>query len=83
MSSLGNDIVQRYPSPAVYMVHVDVEIPFQSATYQIMNVERKQVMSVELTNKHTTIDISALSSGQYLFTYIIDNEQFSKKFLKH
>ena len=69
-----------FPNPASDRLHISAKETIQNA--DIFNVLGKKVMSVDVNDTKTSINISNLSSGIYLVKYNVGNTTGTAKFIK-
>jgi hypothetical protein len=69
-----------YPNPATDRLNISAKETIQNA--DIFNVLGKKVMSVNVNDTKTSINISSLASGIYLVKYNVGNTTGTAKFIK-
>ncbi|WP_299223380.1 FG-GAP-like repeat-containing protein [uncultured Psychroserpens sp.] len=78
--TLTDDLV-IYPNPAKDVLNISTSTPFQDNTiYTIFDINGKRVMNAKLNQ--STIDVSGLSTGNYILRIISGESIKSQKFIK-
>ncbi len=63
----SEDVIKIYPNPATDMILIDKKTPFETGSFEIMDITGKVVKSINITPaKQTRISISELPSGVYI-----------------
>ena len=70
------------PNPASSTLNVYVPKGFENARLSVFDVLGKEIYKVELSNLHSTINISKWNSGVYLMRIATDTESQTKRFVK-
>lgn len=70
------------PNPATSTLNVYVPKGFENSKLSVFDVLGKEIYKVELSNLHSTINISKWNSGVYLVRIATDQESQTKRFVK-
>jgi len=70
------------PNPATSTLNVYVPKGFENARLSVFDVLGKEIYKIELSNPHSTINISKWNSGVYLMRIATDTESQTKRFVK-
>jgi hypothetical protein len=86
MSSASNKVsLLLYPNPVAnrLTIRVQSEKAYSRLNMMISTLDGKIVKEIAgIHNENTTVDVSDLSAGTYLVTYILDGESYSQSFMK-
>lgn len=77
--SFANDLI-LYPNPTRSVLNLNTLENLSNAVYTVFDSSGKRVLNAKLTT--TTIDVSALSSGNYIFRLMSGNAIKTQKFIK-
>ena len=61
------DYVSIFPNPTSGELNITITSEFIGSSYQVSYLLGKEVLNGKINNTNTTIDVSALSKGYYLF----------------
>jgi len=78
--STGNFLV--YPNPATEKITVETPETLSFSQYSVMNVNGQQLITREITQPKTQLDISNLSAGVYILRLTSDRTTVMQKFVK-
>jgi hypothetical protein len=59
--------IKVYPNPTSEELNITITSEFIGSSYQVSDLLGKEVLNGKINNTNTTIDVSALSKGYYLF----------------
>ncbi|QNL20544.1 T9SS type A sorting domain-containing protein [Hyphobacterium sp. CCMP332] len=73
-----------YPNPSKGVIHFDLSSlnPKEELQLQIININGRTVFKTTITDKFSTLDISSLPSGIYIYNLKSENYRFRGKILK-
>lgn len=78
--ALANDIILS-PTPAKDVLNINTGLNLDNAIYNIYDLNGRRVMTNSLNN-NKTIDVSQLSSGNYILSILSDSNIRNQKFIK-
>ncbi len=78
--ALANDIILS-PTPAKDILNINTGLNLDNAIYNIYDLNGRRVMTNSLNN-NKTIDVSQLSSGNYILSILSDSNIKNQKFIK-
>jgi hypothetical protein len=82
INELQQSKFKLYPNPATDKITVEVSGETQDSHFEIVNIEDHKLMTSQITQSKTTIDISELPSGVYFVRLTNDRTVEIGKFVK-
>lgn len=79
--SFGDQII-AYPNPTHGLVHIKND-NLENADLEVYNTLGKRILSTQLNDANTTVDISQFSSGVYFFKIISGSKSGIKRIIKN
>jgi hypothetical protein len=70
-----------YPNPSQANFNLTVNEPFKMAEITIINTIGEKIMSYNLTDEQTKIDLSQMSKGIYIIRLVLDGKLYTHKLL--
>jgi len=80
-SKLMNDIV-LFPNPSKDYITLKLPEGFQNSTVDIFNIVGKKIKTFSINGTRNQLDVSLLPSGVYFVHIQLDENHFTKKFIK-
>jgi len=85
LSLNDNELVSDFilsPNPTKNTLNISTELQLQNAFYNIYDISGRRVMTNSLNNSKS-IDVSQLTSGNYIISIVSDNTIKNQKFIKY
>jgi hypothetical protein len=72
-----------YPNPVIDMLNIDYELNDSKAILSVIDMTGKSVLTAELEENNTEIDVSDLPSGIYILNISSELDNFNKQIIKY
>ncbi|NNC82194.1 MAG: T9SS type A sorting domain-containing protein [Flavobacteriales bacterium] len=80
LEELSNASFQIYPSPAEDFIRIDTELPLSNQQVSILDIKGTQIINTSLNSGR--VDVSTLSSGQYMIRIWTTEGPLEQSFIK-
>ncbi len=65
--------IKVYPNPTSGLIEIESSVDLENATMEIYSLLGKKVKVIRLNNKHSSVDLSDLSQGIYIYRVVNNN----------